>query len=267
MLYRLIGIGGALVALVMLARTASRGGMIAFVVSMAVYTLALRPGRFFAMLLVSAMAGAGLWQFGPPMFRERAESLFHLENDYNSSSEGGRIAIWKRGLGLVRDYPVFGVGVGNFGNADGARRVAKGQLGRWFTAHNTYLQAAAEMGIPGGIVLLCLLGRAARDSWPLYRRRSRARSPNIGQRPEYLASLVAFCTSGFFLSHAVNPLLFAVVGLCGLAGLVARAAPAAAGVPALPGYAGYVPDAPAAAPRGLIGPRRRLMRGGLAAFQ
>jgi O-antigen ligase len=74
-----------------------------------------------------------------------------------------RVAIWRDTLAIVGDFPIAGVGSGNFANA--MRVYQSGDRTYfWNEAHNEYLQIAAEGGmlfvIPAvvGLAALCLAG-------------------------------------------------------------------------------------------------------------
>jgi O-antigen ligase len=71
-----------------------------------------------------------------------------------------RVAIWRDTLAIVRDFPVTGVGSGNFANA--MRVYQSGDRTYfWNEGHNEYLQIAAEGGllfvVPVAVGLLALL--------------------------------------------------------------------------------------------------------------
>jgi len=60
-----------------------------------------------------------------------------------------RIAIWRDTLAVVRDFPIFGVGAGNFSNAMRVYQ-SSDRTYYWNEAHNEFLQIAAE----GGLLLI-----------------------------------------------------------------------------------------------------------------
>jgi len=65
-----------------------------------------------------------------------------------------RFGIWKSTLGMIADYPVVGVGPGNFGLAFHQYNIPLPTHAVWYGisakfAHNEYLQVAACLGIPG----------------------------------------------------------------------------------------------------------------------
>ena len=57
----------------------------------------------------------------------------------------GRVAIWKDTVGAIRDFPVTGVGAGNYANAMRVYQTTD-RTYYWNEAHNHYLQVAAEGG-------------------------------------------------------------------------------------------------------------------------
>jgi O-antigen ligase len=81
-----------------------------------------------------------------------------------------RTALWHDAIAIAADHPVFGVGPGGFADVSPvARRDADTAR-----AHNEYLQAAAELGIPGAIAVVAifawtlrLLGRNPVSRWAL----------------------------------------------------------------------------------------------------
>jgi O-antigen ligase len=64
-----------------------------------------------------------------------------------------RATLWHDALAITADHPVFGAGPGTFAELS-PTALSDSDL-RW--AHSAYLQAAAEMGIPGAVLLLAIL--------------------------------------------------------------------------------------------------------------
>jgi O-antigen ligase len=123
--------------------------------------------------------------------------------------------VWARARIYIRQNLIKGVGAGNFPMAEGEYGEALGVRVKWSTTHNTYLQVAAELGLVGASVfsamLLLSFGRAFRLWWPALA------SKHGFHRPEYFASLGAFATGAYFLSHAYFYPLFAMFALNALA--------------------------------------------------
>src|SRR5690606_18131398 len=145
---------------------------------------------------VLLLVGSAAWQWGPPDYRARMISLVQGEEDYNQTHYTGREQIWERGRMYWRQNPVLGVGAGNFPMAEGAQLESIGLTGKWSTAHNSYLQAFAELGTPGGLIFLGILFAGIRASLPLWRPR---RGSSAAHRPEFLAAIAAAMVAGYFL--------------------------------------------------------------------
>jgi len=143
------------------------------------------------------------------------------DTDYNQTEESGRLQIWRRGVGYMLSRPIFGVGAANFEPAEGmlspfAERQQWGAGVRWNAPHNSFIQAGAELGIPGLIFFTAMIGSA----FLALRRRDR-----ISRRPyppppvppqlvqALMASLVGFVVGAFFLSLAYSELLYMLLAM------------------------------------------------------
>lgn len=232
---RLLGAVAGATLLYVIAQTGSRGGVVALAVGV-LTLLAAMDARRTSLGLVAMLLGAlAMWRLGPQTFRDRVASLTSLDSDYNTTTEDGRLAIWGRGLGYLKDHPILGVGPNNMSQAEGLRLEELGERGVWRAAHNAYLQAFVELGIPGGMVFFYMIILALRRAAAIWRRGNRGRGRMATNRPEVLASLLALCTAAVFLSHAYSYMLFALMGFAAFAARAVGALPAAAVPPAWPG--------------------------------
>lgn len=225
----------AVLCLLAILKSGSRGGVIALVVGAMVLVAGLRGSRRFLVFAAFIAAGFGGWQIAPPTFRERMMSMTSIGQDYNETEYTGRKQIWKRGRMYYRQHPIVGVGIGNFPVAEGRLLESVGQRGKWSAAHNAYVQAFAELGTIGGCLFVALLLVSVRRAFTLWRARDETYAPG------YLASLLAFCSSAYFLSHAYFYALFGLVGIIGLAVRAAQGvtlAPAFATAPMAAGGGG-----------------------------
>jgi O-antigen ligase len=147
-------------------------------------------------------------------------SITNLEDDYNTTAETGRKAVWRRGRGYIREKPLLGVGLGNFPIAEGQALEAANSRGKWSAAHNAYVQAFAELGLPGGTLLILIIVSGSVVGVRF------ARGVRFGDeivtRPEYIASVASYSVSAIFLSHAYFSPYFALVGLIALADRAAQ---------------------------------------------
>jgi O-antigen ligase len=141
-----------------LALTGSRSGIASFAVATAVFGAflltrrAARRARVFAgvylaVLLVSAVAWAGV---------DHAVDRFGRA----SSDAGGRLTAWSDTVGIIRDFPVFGTGIGTYERAMLLYQTT-GRDVMYANAHNDYLQIAAEGGLIVVIPALAAIGLVA----------------------------------------------------------------------------------------------------------
>jgi O-antigen ligase len=258
-------LGTMSILLAVYAGTGSRGGTIAIVVGSIVFVLGQGGSRRITYALLCIVAGAVTWTFAPATLRTRVTSFIEGQSDYNETDYTGRKAVWARARGYIAERPVFGVGLNNFPFMEGetCKRLFPGQGCKWSATHNSYLQAAADLGVPGGALFVALLSVGFINGYAVWRpRRGNPKDPL--HRPELLASLVGFAAAATFLSLAYFHLTFALIALITLA---RRTRALAAGETATLPLPAQGPAAPAfPAPTGRVGPfgvqpRRR---GGLA---
>lgn len=221
---RLAVAGAAVLFLLAVIASGSRGGALGLGAGAIVYVLGLKSRRRFLGLGVLAVATLLVWNFSPS-FQERMSSLTNLEDDYNTTHEYGRKAVWKRGRQYIRENPIIGVGAGNFPDREGlyfAEAYSGLRGGKWSTAHNAYVQAFAELGILGGSLFVAILLYGVRHAWRLWRG-VRAGGRLLVHRPEFLAGLAAYLVSGIFLSHAYFLPMVALLALTAMASASAAA--------------------------------------------
>lgn len=221
---RWLGVAACIALVVVLTHTGSRGGFLAMAVGLIVLLAAFNPLRVVAIAMVILIVGGVIWHKAPPVFRERIATLSALEEDYNVTEKTGRLNLWKRGVSYTFEHPVTGVGIANFAIAQGEYLKRTSGTGPWQVAHNAYIEAFAELGLVGGILLLTLLGVSIRQALPLWRPGLPYVTPSGALiRPELLSSVLAFATSAMFLSHAYSYLLFALLAFVSFGARVARA--------------------------------------------
>jgi O-antigen ligase len=217
---RLLALAGLGLLAIGLIRSGSRGGFLAFlaVVTFVLLRLTTIPARTRIaglVLIVAITFGTASDQYWTQM-----QTIISPKHDYNLTAEEGRVKIWERGLGYMVGHPVFGVGLRNFQVAEGtisarARLAERGIGVRWGAAHNSYVQAGADLGVPGLLFLLGLIANAFR----LLRRAARrfhaaaygAADARLAQT--LMAALIGFMVGAFFLSLAYSDMLYALGGL------------------------------------------------------
>jgi O-antigen ligase len=128
------------------------------------------------------------------------------EGEEADSSSAERAELLYGGIDIMREHILFGVGVGQF------------QEHTWnhLTAHNSYLLAAAEMGIPGSIFWSMLVYINVKIPWVVARRPPPGLDPRIIPFAYALVISYAGILVGiFFLSFCYKQMLFIYFGLSG----------------------------------------------------
>jgi O-antigen ligase len=217
---RLCAAGGLVLLTLGVVWSGSRGGFIALtaVALFIVVRYSAIPirGRMSATALVAVVllpaASDQYWQ---------QMSTITSEKDYNRTSESGRLQIWNRGIGYMMSHPMLGLGPNNFQAAEGtlsphAERQQYGIGVRWSAAHNSFIQAGAELGIPGLLLFVGVIGSA----FATLRRAHRAERQLAasGARcapltPALTAALLGFVVGAFFLSLPYAEMMYTLVAL------------------------------------------------------
>lgn len=210
------------VALILgIARTGSRGGLVGLAVLGLWYIYRARPGRRVVYAFVVPVVGVIGLAAASDQVSERLASLTNPAEDYNFTSREGRKQVWTRGVGYMLRRPILGVGIGNFGVAEGviSGKVDEGFGIKYSAAHNSFVQIGAELGVLGLIAFVAMLWTAARgcrrvarlpSHWlPPGPRRSLEDQKAAAETAE--SALVAFAVGGFFLSLAHHTVTFFLV--------------------------------------------------------
>jgi probable O-glycosylation ligase (exosortase A-associated) len=214
---RVLGIVVLTVLTVAFVHSGSRGGFLALIAVAAFFIVGYRAialrWRVTATVLVSVvLLGTASDRYWAQM------GTITSDSDYNRFDETGRIKIWERGIGYMLQYPMFGVGAGNFNAAEGrlseyAQNRHRGV--RWNAAHNSYIQVGAELGIPGLLMFVGMIATAfvalRRSSRRLGKLRGHAAARELTQA--IAAALIGFAVGAIFLSLAYSEILFTLLAL------------------------------------------------------
>lgn len=195
----------------------SRGGYLGLAVVFA-SLLYFRLGGKVALSAVAILAlGAIVYIQLPSYVKGRVDSIINYEQDYNLAAPEGRIEIWKRGLTMIKNDPLTGVGMRNFPIAEGMMHAnVRGQP--WMNAHNSPLQVAAEIGIAGLVLYLMLLTRMYRTAKTL---RNQDEDPQLRFLGRGLThAWVAYVVCGFFLSQGFAPAFYLLMAVTLAAGRI-----------------------------------------------
>jgi len=132
--------------------TNSRGGF-AGVLSSALAIFALTLGRDMTVGKRFAYAGVFFSIVVMALFLLTPESLIERLSQHSSE---GRVALWRESLGVIREYPLVGCGLGGFESAFQKFKASEGIFLVDY-AHNDYIQYLAELGIAGFLLAATLI--------------------------------------------------------------------------------------------------------------
>lgn len=219
---------GTIVALSMtIAKTGSRGAFLGLAVMGLGLLVLSNHVPVVKRLVFVVLAIGGLSLAAPAGYWKQMSTMLDPKDDYNWTSPTGRKAVFLRGIGYFKQYPVFGLGIENFPMAEGtiSDRAQNFEEGvdegiKWSYAHNSFLQAASETGIVGfvlfagmivgSIVGLTRLRRRLPRSWINGTREQRF----LYRACVYLpVALLGFASAGSFVSFAWLDLIYILVAL------------------------------------------------------
>jgi O-antigen ligase len=215
----LAGIGATI------ARTGSRGAFLGLLACGLVLLFALHSVSLVKRLGFVAVTIVALLIAAPEGYWEQMRTLTNPTADYNWDSKEGRKQVAARGIDYMLTHPIFGLGINNFWRAEcieseKARSHLIGTGIRCTPPHNSYVQAGAELGIPGLILWSSLVFGGI--GWMV---RLRRRVPKAWARgdPEerflYLAPLylmlamIGFAVTSFFLTFAWEDIVYIIGAL------------------------------------------------------
>lgn len=188
----------------------SRGGMLGLVIA-GVLTFIVLPktSTNMTLFLVGILVAAVLWG---PSARERFLTAFADMDDLDSSAMS-RITSWKNCSIVMKERPVFGVGVKNWPS------YSRNRFGLTLEAHSTWFQTAVDSGIPALLSLLGFFGFTILRMIPFIFGGARAPNSAIDTYMQMVfVACIAYCLSAQFVSlYALEGVFYtATVGLIGL---------------------------------------------------
>jgi len=163
----------------------------------------------------------------PASFTQRMSSIIHPEEDPTGSREARKRLLHEAWQAYL-EYPVFGLGAGQFHNYNPSDREET-----WREAHNAWLQVASELGTGGLLIFAVIVGsgfvagvqasralRRARQQHLRSRESSKKSARWLAQREPLelyaaavLASLTGWLIAAMFASVAYYWTLYLVLGL------------------------------------------------------
>lgn len=176
----------------------SRGAYLAGGISIAV--LAMLRWRWGWLLVIAGLALVlvGIIQFGSDILLEALVSTETI------TGVAGRLQIWSNAIYMLQDNPFTGIGMGAFAQVSellypfaslNAELIAH--------VHNLFLQIAIDLGIPGLIAWLAVMGASAASAWKVFASQPASSKPDWTR----LAGAGLFCGQ---VALVLNGLLDAV---------------------------------------------------------
>lgn len=124
--------------------------------------------------------------------------LLHPEYS-DMTGERDRVIAWRAGLRMIGHHPLMGIGLGEF--KPQMLNYAEPGVGFSSIAHNTYLEVAAETGLPNFLVFIAMILFTYRTLGQVRRRASNSGPPLLYLAATGLqASFAGYLVGAFFLS-------------------------------------------------------------------
>jgi O-antigen ligase len=190
----------------------SRGGMLGIVLTgVAVLILTPKnPRTVFAFIVIGLL----VLRFTGPAVMERFSTAFADEEERDDSA-ASRIYLWQDCHDLIKKRPILGVGPHHW-------RAQYAESYGWpagKSAHSTWLEIAAETGIPGALFLIGFYGSLAVLCWRWIRTDDRLQDPLIHSTCcAAIVGTVGFAVSASFVTYWGSEISYYIV-LAGAAAL------------------------------------------------
>lgn len=212
---RVLAVLAATYGLYLILATGSRGAIVALAATAVFVVWRGQPiHRIAAFVLIPVAVLMGLILL-PATTRNRLMSLSaeHTTAEAHLSTKA-REYLLQQSIRFTFQYPLFGVGPGQFANFEGKSSREEGEQGSWHSTHNVFTQVSSEYGLPGLILFVAILVGTFRilDESLREARRRRLEEVAFGVFC-LLTSFVAFTVASSFLNLAYGFYFPAFTGL------------------------------------------------------
>lgn len=205
--------------------TDSRGGFLAMATVFGALVMMSRK-KLLAVSMIPIVVAA-FFLFVPQRYLDRISSI----SDTQEASSKGRLVAWANGLRMIKDRPITGVGYRNFVYVYHFYTIDKNEQRR--VAHNSYIQVAAESGLPAFFIFMTLI------AYTVYRLRALRRRVRGEPGTEWVVnysralevSIYGYMMGAMFLNRAHFDLYYHVVAMSIALDVLAREQLAKALVP------------------------------------
>ena len=194
------------------ARTGSRMGLLALLAGLLLYLIFASVKQRVAVIAAGVALLILALSFLPPRILERFTTYFEARSAESAEAAGSaeaRKQLLLRALVLTAEHPFFGVGPGEFIDAEAQEAGEEGHRGMWHYTHNTYAELSSETGITGLVLFVIALFGAYRGLSPI-----RNKYPDVRVRRAALftqMAVVITAVGAFFLSIAYGGMVIVVI--------------------------------------------------------
>jgi putative inorganic carbon (hco3(-)) transporter len=201
----------AVLAVVAIVLSHSRGGFIGLSVAMGVW--AIREKRRIQAVVVGGLLALGLVLFAPKSFWQRNETVTSFHQD---ASAMGRVYAWQVASRISLDKPLLGVGAGGFRFA--WPLYAPPEARQAYVAHNIFLDVIGELGFVGLALFLVFAGGATGGAF------AASKDAQMGWLARALAaSMAGYLICDLFSGYILSAHLYVLFGLAASAQRIAQA--------------------------------------------
>jgi O-antigen ligase len=213
---RLAALAGVAFGVYLMFATASRGALVAAGVDVIFFLWMGSAKQRIALLVSGPILVVAVVASTPQTVLSRLQSFSANDSTAEAlESSESRQYLLKKAIQYSLEFPLFGVGPGQFSNYEGMHNQVIGTHGSFHDTHNSFMQASAECGIPA--LLFCLGGVFFTYRLLLSAHKQASRVPALNEfKPAtfcILLGLTGFCTAIFFLNFAYTYYLPAMGGL------------------------------------------------------
>jgi O-antigen ligase len=207
-------VGAGVLTLIILL-TQSRGALIALVATGLIFFVTQARGKRIKTVLIATVVGVLILPLVPSSAWQRFSGLSKLTNTATiaeadpEGSADARYNIWRVARQIISENPVTGIGLGAYSlaHATYTGRMLVPPAARGFRdTHSTYLNVAAETGVPGLILFMAMIATVVAGA-EVTRRRA-AGTPRARQLFALELGLLAFLMHGIFGSLAKLSFLY-----------------------------------------------------------
>lgn len=199
----------AVALLIVLLLTFSRGGLLSVACAVGVLVVFYAMQRPELAQRVSIRGAVGAAALGITVLAVTLV-VYTISQDRRSGDEG-RVDMWRSALLITRDHPVLGVGPGLYGRAFRDYRDPLLARDKLASAHNVYLNTAAETGLIGAAVALWLGVTLLRSWWKLWQ--AAPSRPRKLRLEAALAALLGIGIHSLVDVFTITPISLIIVGL------------------------------------------------------